>query len=179
MRSSHDIEPLLPVTKGASQYAKFNVRKSTCPRLSIQPDEHHDRKEWQIKLGRALESHAVEWIIISLIFLDVVCVLFEILEHVSWLQETHTIETFLTVLTWLSRSILAIFAIEITLKIIAFGKEFLRHFWHCFDLFVIVVCIAVEITDGILSSGHHVNEAGNSGNTIATGLNKIDLNICC
>ena len=56
----------------------------------------------------------------------------------------------------ISLVVLGIFTVEILLKMIAFGKHFWSHFWHVFDLFVVVVAISVETVEHFLLSKHRI-----------------------
>lgn len=168
--SSHDQEPMLPKTGSHTHHTEHEFPHPAAAQAAEKKKKVRKRAPWRIHLGEILELHAVEFAIVGLIVLDVICVLFEILEHVGWTKEEHSVETFISVLAWTSRTILLIFAIEICLKIAAFGRKFLRSFWHVFDFFVVFVCVIVETAEAILTSGHHVNEADDHGHDIATGL---------
>jgi len=134
------------------------------------PKRHHsnfDMLPWRTKLGVYLESHAVEMCIVVLVFMDIICVIFEILEQIGWLQHKDSVENFVSVTIWTSRTILILFSIEIALKVVAWGKTFLKKKWHIFDMVVVSVCIILEIIDSTVHSSEHVQSVIDDDHTHA------------
>ena len=94
---------------------------------------HDNRAEWRKKLGNVMEGHIMHWVIGTLVVANAAILGLETFQDPaewqrSWLYIINDI-------------IILIFAIEISLKIIALGKEFFKDGWHVFDFLVVFVSI--------------------------------------
>ena len=118
-------------------------------------------------LGHMLETDAFEMFIVSMIFLDVFCVIVEILHEVNAFRHTDALKVFEDACAIVSFTILGIFAAEILLKIFCFGRVFFKSKMHVFDLIVVVLCIIVETINwcfyNVKSQSHEHHEEGCEG----------------
>ncbi len=110
--------------------------------------------KFQRLLADVLEGHQAQVIVIFLLLVDVVITGIEIIveQHSSSGHHSHALHVFHKVLFYMTVSILSIFVIEITLKIVAFGWRFFTKLLFVFDLIVVVTSLVLEIIFGIRES---------------------------
>lgn len=89
---------------------------------------------------KILESYPWDLLVIAMVFMDIVCIFFEILHQTDSLNPAkHGLHSLLDVLLVVSFTILGVFTVEILVKIFVFGSHFWKHFWHIFDFCVVSV----------------------------------------
>lgn len=113
-----------------------------------------------------MESRPVEICIVILVIIDVVCVTAEVLHYLDVLVDTENVRHGCHIMGIISLAVLGIFTFEIVLKMVAFGKHFWSHFWHVFDLFVVVVAITVETIEHFMLSKHRIERGGQDGSSV-------------
>jgi len=115
--------------------------------------EMGDRAKWRIELGEWLEGSRVQGIMAILLLLDVFCVVVELLIGADIIRNdtaaAHHTEQALHII---SLCILSLFAVEVSLLVVSFGKEFFKHPWYILDFVVIFLSI-------ILDASMHSDEA--------------------
>lgn len=103
----------------------------------------------QEKLQRILHSHKFQVFIITLVVVDCLLVITELILDVRLLEhheEGRKIdETAPHVLHYMSIAILSIFIIEISVKVYAFRLEFFRHKLEVFDAFVVFLSFSLDV----------------------------------
>jgi len=119
--------------------------------LGKDPDKEsivHDldkKAKWRHDLGEFLEGHRMQSIMALLLFMDVFCVVVELLISSNIIRNDtegakHTTE----ILHICSLSILSFFGLEVCLLIVSFGPSFFRHPWYVLDFVVIFASIIVD-----------------------------------
>jgi len=88
---------------------------------------------WRVKLGRWIESPGPRNAIIALILVNAVILGLETSDAVM--------ASFGGLLTSINQAILAVFVVEIAIKLVAFGHRFFRSGWNVFDFFVVGISL--------------------------------------
>jgi len=105
------------------------------------------KAKWRIILGEWLEGHRCQSILAILLLLDVFCVVVELLIGANIIRnETEVAKEAQHVLHLISLTILFIFAVEVSLLVVAFGIQFFKHFWYVLDFIVIFLSIILDLT---------------------------------
>ena len=107
-------------------------------------------QSWQGNLYRILHHKATEIILFSLLILDVLFVIADILVelHICALGHSpvpHSLETAQTALKWCSIGILCVFCLEILLLMIVLRLRFFLHVFYVLDLLIIPTSIALDV----------------------------------
>jgi voltage-gated sodium channel len=95
--------------------------------------ERSGASPWRLRLGRWVESPRVQRIVIAVILLNAVVLGLE--------TDRGMVARFGAVLRLLDSACLIVFVVEITLKLIAFGRHFWRSGWNCFDALVVGIAL--------------------------------------
>lgn len=98
------------------------------------------------KLKLILRSNLFHIIVIVLVIIDVICVAVELTLLIEHGKSKHDdMDTVEKVFKYISLSILSIFMIEITIKILVLRKEILKSIAEIFDILVVVVSFVLDI----------------------------------
>jgi voltage-gated hydrogen channel 1 len=138
-----------------------------CCKIEKDTKEIHDLLEEELTIRRLLFSHGLVWdpnistraksklilrsnlfhiIVIILVIIDVICVAAELTLMVERGKSVHDdMDTAEKVLKYISLSILSIFMIEITIKIIVLRKEILKSIGEIFDIIIVVVSFVLDL----------------------------------
>ena len=102
---------------------------------SLDASEHHERSRagWRDRLAATLRSRRFEWFITVVIVLNAVTLGLETYPAVM-AAAGPALEAF-------DRLVLAIFVVELTLKLVAFGGRFFREPWNWFDLVIVAISL--------------------------------------
>jgi voltage-gated sodium channel len=95
--------------------------------------ESNDSSPWRIRLGRWVESPPVQRIVVAVILLNAVVLGLE--------TDRGMVARFGAELRLLDSACLLVFVVEISLKLIAFGRHFWRSGWNCFDALVVGIAV--------------------------------------
>ncbi|GAM21252.1 hypothetical protein SAMD00019534_044270 [Acytostelium subglobosum LB1] len=111
---------------------------------------HKQRKDWRYKLGEFLESSTVQTAIVILTLLDLVITITEIFLEEAYKKcndhhPPHSVEAAENVFKYMTIALLSIFALEILLLLVSFGRDFFYHPLYVLDGVVITVSLVVEI----------------------------------
>ncbi|WP_208009803.1 ion transporter [Nesterenkonia sphaerica] len=99
----------------------------------VTTSEHTDLPHWRRRLGAWVESTAVERFVIAVILLNAVVLGME--------TSPALMNAFGGVLIGIDAACLAIFVLEISLKLVAFGWRFFRSPWNVFDFVVVGIAL--------------------------------------
>jgi len=108
-------------------------------------------ESWRLKLGTSMEHHYAHAIVLVLVFIDVACVLCELMLRdvcpapPSGSQNARTLRSWEEGLSWTSRSILFILLIHQLLLIYGFGLHYFKKLAYLIDLGIVGVAIALEM----------------------------------
>lgn len=91
------------------------------------------RLRWRARLGRWIESPGPRNVIIALILVNAVILGLETSDGIM--------ARFGPVLIAINKAILAVFVVEIAIKLVAFGPKFFRSGWNVFDFFVVGISL--------------------------------------
>ncbi|ORX92032.1 hypothetical protein K493DRAFT_303656 [Basidiobolus meristosporus CBS 931.73] len=122
----------------------------------LQSKEPHTISE---KIVHIMESQNFHYTIISLVLLDLVIVLTELVlslyEAEGLLLNEHALQIGQDVLFALSLSILGLFMLEIVLKLIFMGIHYFLNFWGMLDLIVVVTSFVLEVYFHVVDDATH------------------------
>lgn len=102
----------------------------------------------QEKLQRILHSHKFQVFIITLVIVDCLLVITELILDVKLLEhheDARKLNETAHVLHYMSIAILSIFIIEISVKVYAFRLEFFHHKLEVFDAFVVFLSFSLDV----------------------------------
>ncbi|CAB3992398.1 Voltage-gated hydrogen channel 1 [Paramuricea clavata] len=99
----------------------------------------------RVRLQEKLHSHRFQMIIISLVALDFLIVLVQLLMDIQVLKGVDHDHVGIEVLHYMSIVILGLFLVEIVVKLYAFGLDFFHHKLEVFDAIVVIVSFALDI----------------------------------
>ncbi|MCW4353582.1 ion transporter [Hoyosella sp. YIM 151337] len=88
---------------------------------------------WRVRLGEGIESQTARRIITALILINAVILGIETSDSAR--------EAAGSILMALNQSILAVFVIEILIKLVAFGPRFFKSGWNIFDFLIIAISL--------------------------------------
>jgi voltage-gated sodium channel len=88
---------------------------------------------WRISLARWVESPAIQRLIILIIILNAA---------ILGMETSQTLmENYGPYLVWLDKTCLAIFVVEIAIKLVSYRWHFWRNGWNLFDFFVVAIAL--------------------------------------
>nr|AMK01488.1 proton channel [Nicoletia phytophila] len=129
-RLSEDLEKVIMKEDGNSSIM-------TEPDHNIQPS-----KTVRERLRKLLHSHKFQISVITLVIIDCLLVITELLIDLEMHEEESLAQH---VLHYCSITILSIFIVEIFLKLYAFRQEFFKHRLEVFDAIIVIVSFALDI----------------------------------
>lgn len=91
------------------------------------------RAAWRVRLGAWVESPRVAAVVIALIVANAIVLGLETIPGIApgTLRVLHAID----------HALLAVFVVELTLKLVAFGPAFFRSAWNVFDLTIVAIAL--------------------------------------
>ncbi len=89
--------------------------------------------EWRVRLGHWVESPPVQRFVVGVIIFNAVILGLE--------TDRDLYARFGSLLRGLDLFCLVVFVIELTAKLLAFGRHFWRNGWNCFDFFVVGIAL--------------------------------------
>jgi len=95
--------------------------------------ENNGAAPWRLRLGQWVESTRVQRIVIAVIVFNAVILGLE--------TDAGVMERIGGLLMALDKICLAVFVVEISAKMVAYGRHFWRSGWNCFDFFVVGVAL--------------------------------------
>jgi len=102
--------------------------------------------KWRHNLGEFLEGHKLQSFMAILLFMDVFCVVVELLISTNIIRnDTESAVRAEESLHICSLFILCLFALEICLLIVSFGLSFFKHPWYVLDFIVIFSSLFLDI----------------------------------
>ena len=113
---------------------------------------------WQQKIRKFLTSNYFHIIVIVLVLLDSFCVTVELVIDMETSKENHAVEVVEKVFKYLGLTILTVFVVEITLKILFNRHEFLHSKLELFDAFIVIVSFVVDLV--FLNNKHAITALG-------------------
>ena len=108
---------------------------------------NQNKRTIRMKMQTVLNSNYFQWLVIILVLLDTLCVSGELVILIeNNKQSLPKLKTFHEILKYSGISILAVFLIEIIIKIVFATKEFFHSKLEIFDSFVVVISFVLDIT---------------------------------
>jgi voltage-gated sodium channel len=88
---------------------------------------------WRARLAKFLDSKPITAFVITLIVINAVILGLEAIPSVA--------EKYIHVLHWIDHALLAVFVVELVLRMVAHGWRFFREPWHVFDFVIIAIAL--------------------------------------